>query len=117
MENFFIDEDFCGDLSDLMDMFDIKEPKNLKDDWTQKVDLAELEPVINLTPKKLLEILLNENEERLGENFDGKDEDRIMKCLTESIDFDKMKELMPKFYYPNGKRAVVTKQDLIDYCA
>ena len=117
MENFFYDDRFCGDLSDLMDVFDIEEPKNLKDDWTCKVEMSELEPCIKLNAKKLLEILINENEERFGENFDASDEDKIMKCLTDSIDFDKLKDLMPKYYYPQSKFKVVTKQDLIDYCA
>ena len=117
MENFFYEEEFCGDLGDLMDYFDIEEPKHLKDDWTCKIEMAELEPCIKLNVKQLYEMLMNQNEERFGENFDNDDEAKIIKCLSDSIDFDKLKELMPKFYYPNGVKKVVTKQDLIGYCA
>jgi 5'-deoxynucleotidase YfbR-like HD superfamily hydrolase len=117
MENFFYDDRFCGDLSYLMDVFDIEEPKNLKDDWTCEIELTELEPIFKVDAKKLCQLLCNCNEERLGEEFDSKDEERLLKAITESCDFEKLKELLPKYYYPQSKFKVVTKQDLIDYCA
>lgn len=116
MENFFYDENFCSDLSDLMEVFDIKEPKELKDGWTCKVELTELEPIFKINAEKLCQLLCDCNEERLGEDFDNRDEERVIKAIKESCDFDKLKELLPKYYYPRSNFKVVTKQDLIDYC-
>jgi len=115
MENFFIEEEFCSDLQDLMDYLDIEEPKNLRSSWMLKVELTDLEPIFKISDKKLLELLVDNNEERLHEDFDGTDESRILKAINGSCDFVKLNELMPKYYFPNGKFAVITKQDLLNY--
>jgi len=119
MENFFYDDRFCSDISDLMDIFDIEEKdlKDLEDDWSAKIELTELEPIFKVDAKKLCKLLCDCNEERLGEDFDNRDEEKLIKAISESCDFEKLKELLPKYYYPTCKFKTITKQDLIDYCA
>lgn len=113
MENFFINDKFYMDLCDLID--DLDGIDNLSEDWKVKVELSDLEPIFKVDAKKLLEILCDCNEERLGEDFDTRDEERILKAIKESCDFEKLKELLPNLYYPNNKFHIITKQDLIDY--
>jgi len=115
MENFFYDDRFCSDLSDLMDIFDIEEPKNLKDDWTCKVGLSQLEPIFKVDAENLLKLLCYDNEERIGEDFDEKDEAKILISINKSVDFNKLKELLPQYYYPTSKFEIITKADLIEY--
>lgn len=117
MENFFYDDKFIGDLSDLMDTLDIEDPKDLVDDWTCRVELTELEPIFKTDAKKMFELLCDCNEERIGEDFDNSDEEKITKAIATSFDFEKLKELLPKYYFPQSKFKVITKQDLIDYCS
>ncbi len=118
MENFFIDDNFCSDLEDLIRVCDLEDDNaiaNLEEDWTCKIELTDLEPIFKVDAKKLCELLCDCNEERLGENFDNRDEEKLIKAITESCDFEKLKELLPKYYYPNRKFETITKADLIEY--
>ena len=117
MENFFYDDEFCGDLSNIMDLIDIEDPKELNDDWTCKIELAKLEPIFKVDANNVFTLLCDSNEERLGEDFDSREEARILKAIAESFDFEKLKELLPKYYYPSNEFKTITKQDLIDYCS
>lgn len=119
MENFFYDDRFCSDISDIFEIFDIEEEKlnELSETWNCKVELTTLEPVFKVDAEELSELLLDCNEERLSENFDDSDEKKIKKAITESCDFEKLKDLLPKYYYPNGKFVTITKKDLIEWCA
>lgn len=73
--------------------------------------MVELEPIFQVDAEMLCELLVDANEDRL--TVDGDEETDILKALKESIDFDKLNELLPKLYYPNNKFAVITKADLL----
>lgn len=115
MENFFYEDNFCSDINDLAQIFDIDEDNinELKDDWEVKVELSDLEPIFNVDAENLCQMLAGCNEDRLSEDFD--EESRVLMALKESIDFDKLKELLPKLYYPNGKFETITKSDLVSW--
>ncbi len=114
MENFFYDDRFCSDVSDLFDIFDIDDENldELPDDWSVKVELTDLEPIFKIDADNLCQLLADANEDRLSEDFD--EEANVLKALKDSIDFEKLKEALPKLYYPNNKYVTITKQDLID---
>ena len=115
MEHFFYEDTFCSDLEDLANVFDIYEGNvnELKDDWQVKVELSDLEPIFNIDADNLCQLLADANEDRLSEDFD--EEAKVLKALKEVIDFDKLKESLPKLYYPNGKYEFITKSDLVEW--
>jgi hypothetical protein len=115
MQNFFYEDTFCSDLEDLAELFDIDEDNvnDLKDDWQQRVELSELEPIFKIDADNLCQLLADANEDRLSEDFN--EEAKIIKALKESIDFDKLNGLLPKLYYPSNKFEIVTKADFVDF--
>jgi DNA-directed RNA polymerase specialized sigma subunit len=115
MENFFYDDRFCSDIEDLARVFDIDEDNvnELKDDWQVKVELSDLEAIFKIDADSLCQLLADANEDRLSEDFD--EEARVLKALKESIDFEKLKEALPKLYYPNNKFETITKADLVEW--
>lgn len=66
MENFFFDDRFCGELSDLMDIFDIDSENinQLEEDWSCMVEETTLEPIFKTNAKDLCELLCSHNEDR-----------------------------------------------------
>jgi hypothetical protein len=115
MEHFFHDDDFCSDLDDLARIFDIEEDNinELDEDWKTIIELSDLEPIFSPDAEELCHILANFYEDRLTEEFG--EEARVLKALKECIDFEKLKETLPKLYYPNGVYEKVTKSDLVDW--
>ena len=115
MEHFFYDDTFCSDLEDLANVFDIDEDNvnELKDDWQVRVEMSDLEPIFNVDADNLCQLLADANEDRLSEDFD--EEAKVLKALKETIDFEKLKEALPKLYYPNNKFETITKADLVEW--
>jgi len=114
MENFFYDSEFCATLYDLAEAISFNEdnPNELADDFRIKVELSTLEPIFKVDADSLCQLLADANEDRLSE--DSNDEEEVLKALKECIDFEKLRQLLPKYYYPNNQFAYVTKADLID---
>lgn len=115
MEHFFYDDTFCTDLEDLANIVYIDEDNvnELKDDWQVKVELSDLEPIFNIDAENLCQLLADANEDRLSEDFD--EEAKVLKALKETIDFDKLKDALPKLYYPSSKIETITKADLVEW--
>ena len=115
MEHFFYEDTFCSDLEDLANVFDIDEDNvnELKDDWQVRVELSDLEPIFNVDADNLCQLHADANEDRLSEDFD--EEATVLKALKETIDFEKLKEELPKLYYPNNKFEIITKADLVEW--
>lgn len=115
MKNFFYNENFYSDIQALINNihieFNVDNAKELKEDWQIRVELADLEPIFEVDADILCELLANQNEDRLTENF-GEEQD-VLAALNECIDFEKLKEKLPKLYYPNGKFMSLKKSDLL----
>lgn len=115
MENFFYEDTFCYDLEDLANVFDINEynVNELKDDWHVEVEMSDLEPIFNINADNLCQLLADANEDRLSDDFD--EEENVLKALNETIDFEKLKEALPKLYYPNNIFVTIIKADFIEW--
>lgn len=115
MENFFYKDDFCSDFEDLARILGINEENvnEIYNDWQVKVGLSDLEPVFKVGADDLCQLLADAYEDRLSEDFD--EEAKVLKALKGCIDFDKLKEALPKLFYPNGRYDVIKKSDLIDW--
>jgi len=115
--NFFYEDKFCSDLSDLMDELDIGEEQlqHLPDGWSVKVELSKDEPMFQLKATDLEEMLYDKHQDRYTE--DTPDGPIIVKALNECVDFEKLNSMIPSLYYPSSNFVTITKQDLIDYCA
>lgn len=115
MEHFFYEDRFCLDLNCLADVFDIDEDNvnELEDDWNVIVELSDLEPIFNIDAENLCQLLADANEDRLSEDFD--EEAKVLKALKETIDFGKLKDALPKLYYPNNKFQTITKADFVEW--
>ncbi len=119
MEDFFIDDKFYNDLSELMDDRDIND-ENIKDlpaDWTETAEQSKLEKIFTVKKDFVVNAIL-EQTDKWEERF-PEDSDSIfmqMKIAIEnSIDIGKLNELLPELYYPDGVKFKITKQDLIEY--
>lgn len=115
IENFFCDEDFMSDFDDLAIKLDIDEDnvKFLPEDFQIKVELSELEPIFKIDAKNLCQLLADNNEERLTDNYE--EESEILNAIKQCVDFKKLTELLPKYYYPNNKFVTITKSDLVSW--
>ena len=118
MENFFYDDKFYSELSDYLDDIEVNELEDfddLDDNFLIKIEYSEVQPVFEITPSSLLEMLLDCNEDRIDDNFDDRHEKKIIEVLNKCIDFEKLKTELPQYYYGNGQFEIITKQDLIEY--
>ena len=115
MENFFVEDRFMNSIEDLIFHLEIDEENvhELSDDWQEKVEISELEPIFKVDADILCQLLADSNEDRLTEDFE--EETNVLNALKESIDFEKLNSLIPKLYYPSGKYEVITKKDILDY--
>lgn len=122
MENFFIEEEFCHDLDDVIRICDLEyncSISELEEDWSIEVEESELQKIFTLTKDFVVNALIEKTdrwEERFPEESDNLFE-RIKNAFEQSIDFEKMNILLPELYYPNGKKFKITKKDLLEYIA
>jgi len=120
MENFFIDENFYSEVEDyLIDLeLEKEDVEKLPDDYQVKVNEAELQPIFVLKEQWIVDAICEQTdhfEERFPEESD-KVFEQIKTAIRKSIDVNKLNELLPKLYYPNGKKGILTKQDLLTAC-
>lgn len=114
MENFFYNDEYYRNVYHLAKSLNINK-SNVNDldvYWSIEVELADLEPIFNVDADSLCQLLADANEDRLSEDY--VEELRVLIALQESIDFEKLRELLPKLYYPNGKYGYITKDDLVN---
>jgi len=116
IENFFDDEVFYENLGEYLDgSMGIERAEDLADipsDFTKTFQLSQMQPMFQMNLVKLANILLDWHEDSLPEDCDL---NIIDNALKESIDFDRLNSLIPKYWYTNGEFVTVTKQNLIDY--
>lgn len=118
MENFFIEDRFYTELSDLIDEMDLDDEmvQNLPDDWSIEVEDSNLEKMFVFKERFVIDSIVERTdqwEDRFPEEPDRVNE-KIEKAIKAGIDIDKINELLPSLYYPNGKKYTITKKDLIE---
>jgi len=113
MENFFIDDNFYSDLNEFIDHLDVDSVEEIPNEWTWRAELSTFEPMFKLDSEIMASLVGDAYDERYGEDQDLSE--KIIKALNESVDWDKLNSLIPKFYYANGEYETITKQDLIDH--
>ncbi len=120
MENFFYNDQFCSDLSDLMDILDIDEDNlnELAEDWSVKVEESALEKIFPITEQFIIDAV-NYHSARHDDRF-PQDSETIFKSVGEAIkngiDIDKINDAMPSLYYANGDKFTITKINLVEWC-
>jgi len=123
MENFFVDEDFYTDIEGYLAHLELEQDdvEALPDNFEQETELSTLEPVCEIYEdwlhKVIIEQIIDNYEDRISAD-DGvlkEVEEKIKVALHASINIDKINEGVPKYYYPNGTKGKITKQDLLDY--
>jgi hypothetical protein len=118
-EAFFYNDEFYSDLEDYIINREIDETEDnwieqLPEDWGIRVEVAMIEPIFTLTYDKIEEMFIGFNEDRMPEDIKGDDEIKITEAIKSSVDIEKLKEMSPKYYYPNGVFYNITKEDLIN---
>jgi len=119
MENFFYNENFCSDIESLMSDLDLDEDEiqDLEDDWHVTCEETTLEKIFVIKKDFAVNAIMNQTEtweDRFPEECDDLFK-RIESAIEQSIDIEKMNNLLPELYYPNGKMFKITKKDLLDY--
>lgn len=79
MENFFIDDKFYSDLSDLMEDMDIEEENisELPDDWSEKIQLSKLEKMFVLK-KSFVVDAINQQTDRWEDRYPEDASDKLL---------------------------------------
>ena len=115
MEHFFYNDNLYSDLEEFLEYYgiDYDNVNNLPDTWSARIEHSDLEPIFEVDAEIICQLLADSNEDRLSEDFD--EEKKVLKALKESIAFEKLKELLPKLYYANGKFETITKKDILNY--
>jgi len=115
-ENFFVNDAFYRYLSDYREQELESEYgddlEDMPDDWEEEIHLGKVEKIFELNPRKLAGILLDTYDDALPEDYD-RAEDEILKAVTASVDFEKLNSMLPSLYYASGKKAKITKADLL----
>jgi hypothetical protein len=121
MENFYYEDVFCSDLSDLLSALGYEEEdvSGLPDDWKAEVMGAKLEKMFVLTKGFIsswtAEHAHTQYDERYPEDPSIMDA-RIAKAIEAGIDIDKINEGIPSMYYPDDAEVTITKSDLVEWC-
>lgn len=117
-ENFFIDDNFYRKIEDYLIYAEIEKEdiEQLPEDHTVTVEETTLEPCLQLNMDWIVRHLTSPMED-FNDILPEDSEDvfkRIDAAIRESVDLDKLNSRLPKFYYPNGKKSELTKEDLLN---
>lgn len=118
MENFFVDDQFYGDVEDFVEAAEWDEEivRALPDDWKQEVMLTRQEKVfstdLEYIASEMAELLCDRNDDRMPED-PWQVIEKVKAAIRGAIDIDKLRELMPSLYYPADEKATLTKADII----
>jgi hypothetical protein len=96
-----------------MFLLDIGEDIDLPDDWTYKVECADLEPMYQLDADTIADLLLSNYDDRYSE--DAPQHGKVIIALNDSVDFKRLNAAIPKLWYPNGKFITIAKLDLVEF--
>ena len=125
MNNFFVDSDFYETIEDLLVEMEIENTSDaveyIEEDLALVCEKTTLEPMFKIGKvdqdnilSNVFEDLCTRNDDRFPEDSDSTDK-KIKEAIKKSIDFKKLKELLPSLYYPNGEKFIITKKDILTY--
>lgn len=119
MEHFFYSDIFCSDINDLIEELELndEEINDLNDDWKIVAQATTEEPIFQFKKQFVIDCIVNNTdtwEDRFPEDSTTTFKD-IEKAIEQGIDIEKINELLPRLYYPNGEKFEITKQDLLDH--
>lgn len=111
MENFFYGDTFFSDLTECCEYneWTLEEIEEYPDDFKLEVECSVLEPIFRLSVDWIIDRI---NDERFSE--DGDEVSKIVKILEDNINFDKINEQIPQFYYGSRKKHYFSKSDLLE---
>lgn len=115
MENFFTEsDDFFRDIEDYCGFHELEKEivEKYPDDWQKEVLFTFEEPIEKLCADWIAEKF---DDGRFSEDNFHDEYDEVVKVLNENIDFKKINDLLPRMYYPNGKKGLLTKKVLMEY--
>ncbi len=119
---FFIDDKCYMDTEDfIQDRFagDEEEIKELSDDWYEDIQYGQLEPLFD-PDKNFIDEIVSRCYELFEDRFPEDDphqsvHNKLLAAITNGIDLDKIKNELPKLWYPDENSfGKITKQDLLD---
>lgn len=106
-----IDDRFFEEVQDIAEHLEYDFLIEQGDDFTVEAYECDLERIGYLSAQVIAERAFDED--RFSENMD-KDQERIIKILDGSIDFDLINSYMPKLWYPTNRKVIFTKKELIE---
>jgi hypothetical protein len=112
MENFFLEDKFYRDLSELADNFSEEDIEEMADDTEWTAEGSDLEPIFELSTEFILNVIGDYFEDRFPENSEAI-EKQIEAAINSAIDFEKLNNSLPKLYYANCEMFQITKADLV----
>jgi hypothetical protein len=113
IENFVVNDNFYSTISDYIELQeDGVDIIDLPNDWSIEVELTELEKVFYFDEYGILDLMERDDTSRLGDDNDEV-RDEIRELIKKSFDFEKFNSNVPKLYYTNGKKLIITKKDLL----
>lgn len=114
-EHFFVGDKFYYSMSEYVDDLytsDRDDNKIVDDDFVDEITFSDLEPMFQLSPERLSEILFDIYEDRYPEYLDEK---TIENILERNIDFESINRELPKLYFANSNKVQVTGKEINEY--
>ena len=109
---YYYNENFYSEVEEIIEDLDLD---CMDENETLKVENCDLEPIITLTAKLIVDSLENHLEERHSENCAEIEYNRIVAVLKQNIDFDKINSELPKLWYPNNTFETFSKAQLLSF--
>jgi hypothetical protein len=116
MENFYWQGEYYDDIDDLLSTVlqgDLVWIREMPEEGCITIELSDLKPAFQLDCETLSEILVFKYEDDLPEEF--LEQENLEEVLKQSVDFEKLNKLIPKYYYPNGKFVKISKNELLEF--
>lgn len=108
-ENFFVDGKFYKTIEQFVEdeLCDV-EIENLSEDYEVKCERSSLLPIIQYNAEMIAEMAEEFSEENCDDEYET-----ILEAVRQCVDFEKLNSMIPKLYYGNVERFVLTKKDLL----
>lgn len=121
MENFFYEETFHHDLDSLISGLDLDDDgaiNELEENWEIEVEDTTLEKIFILKENFVVDAISESTdrwEDRFPEDHDDRTYKKIQDAIKQGVNVEKINDLLPSLYYPNGQKYKITKADLLEY--